>query len=98
MHPVEQLNGLLDSKLLSAKNTERIVRVFYDATKIVYERQKRLNKPQLKMKEVSSALVLAETLHSQAFHFEAIGELAENFGAFPEASALTYYETKVIGT
>ncbi len=98
MNPVEQLTRLLESGLLSDKNSERIARVFCDATKIVYERQKRLNKPILKMKQVSSALLLAETLHSQAFRFEATGTLAENFGKFSEASALAYYETKVMGS
>lgn len=98
MNPVEKLKKLLDSGLLSAKNSERIARVFYDATKIVYERQKRLKKPQLKMKEVSSALILAETLHSQAFRFEATGHLAANFGKFGEDKALKYYEDNVMGT
>jgi len=98
VNPVEQLTRLLESGLLSDKNSERIARVFCDATKIVYERQKRLNKPILKMKQVSSALLLAETLHSQAFRFEATGTLAENFGKFSEASALAYYETKVMGS
>ena len=99
MAPVEQakLKRLMES-VLSPKNAERLTRVFYDAAKIVYERQKRLNKPQLKMKEVSSALVLAETLYSQAFHFEATGVLAENFGQFSETSALDYYEKKVMGS
>jgi hypothetical protein len=98
MDPVKQLKRLLDCGLLSPQNTERIARVFYDATKIVLERQKRLKKSRLKMKEVSSALVLAETLHSQAFRFEATGVLAENFGGeFNEASALKYYEHKVMG-
>src|SRR5713226_8598263 len=97
MVPTDQLKRLMAS-LLSPKNAERLTRVFYDAAKIVFERQKRLNKPQLKMKEVSSALVLAETLHSQAFRFEATGVLAENFGEFSEASALEYYEKKVMGS
>ncbi|HUE52205.1 MAG TPA: hypothetical protein VMO80_07695 [Terriglobales bacterium] len=83
--------------LLSPKNAERLNRVFCDAAKIVYQRQKRLNKTQLKMKEVSSALVLAETLHSQAFRFEAVGVLAENFGEISEDQALKYYEEKVMG-
>ncbi|HEV7673876.1 MAG TPA: hypothetical protein VGQ12_05035 [Candidatus Angelobacter sp.] len=98
MNPSEKLMKLLASGLLSAKNAERIARVFCDATKIVYERQKQLKKPQLKMKEISSALVLAESLHSQAFRFEATGHLAENFGQFDEGKALTYYDQKVIGT
>jgi hypothetical protein len=83
--------------LLSRKNAERLTRVFCDAAKIVHQRQKCLNKDQLKMKEVSSALLLAESLHSQNFRFEATGELAENFGTFTEAQALEYYDEKVMG-
>jgi hypothetical protein len=99
MDPIEQLRGLLfDASLLSAKNKERVARVFYDAAKIVYLRQKRLNKPQLKMKEVSSAMLLAETLHSQSFQLNAIGELAENFGGdFSEEKAWAYFDGKVLG-
>jgi hypothetical protein len=91
-----KLSRLMEA-LLSAKNAERLTRVFYDAAKIVHQRQKCLNKSQLKMKEVSSALVLAESLHSQHFRFEATGELAENFGTITEAEALKYYEEKVMG-
>lgn len=91
------LERLLQVGLLSEKNSERLIRVFYDATKIVYERQKRLKKPQLKMKEISSALILAESLHSNLHHFEATGELAECFGTFSEETALEYYDKKVMG-
>jgi hypothetical protein len=93
----DKLKKLMDA-LLSPKNAERLTQVFYDAAKIVYERQKRLKKPQLKMKEVSSALVLADIVQSQSYHCEAVGKLAENFGpVFAEATALDYYEQKVIG-
>lgn len=99
MNPVEQFRALFfDATLLTSRNKERLARVFYDATKLVYMRQKRLNKPQLKMKEVSSALVLAETLHSQAFQLNATEELAENFGGeFSEDKALEYFGKKVQG-
>jgi hypothetical protein len=97
MNPAEQLKKLMESGLLSRKNEERLLRIFYDATKIVYERQERWKKPELKMKEISSALMLADSLHSQPFRFEASGALAENFGVFDEDSALAYYETKVMG-
>lgn len=99
MNPLEQFRVLFfDATLLTSKNKERLARVFYDATKIVYVRQKRLNKPQLKMKEVSSAMVLAETLHSQSFQLHAIGELAENFGGdFSEEKAWEYFDRKVVG-
>jgi hypothetical protein len=96
MVPIGQLQRLMKS-LLSKDNAERLTRVFCDAAKIVHQRQKCFNKSQLKMKEVSSALVLAESLHSQCFRFEATGQLAENFGTFTEDQALKYYEEKVMG-
>lgn len=96
MVPSGQLQRLMDF-LLSKNNAERLTRVFCDAAKIVHQRQKCLNKSQLKMKEISSALTLAESLHSQCFRFEATGELAENFGEITEDRALKYYEEKVMG-
>jgi len=83
--------------MLSARNADRLVRVFYDATKIVYERQKRLNKAELKMKEIASALLIAERVNSTQFHFEATGTLAECFGSIDEGAALDYYQNKVMG-
>ncbi len=83
--------------MLSAKNADRLVRVFYDATKIIYERQKRLKKPELKMKEIASALLIAEKVNSSQFHFLATGTLAECFGSLDEAAALDYYQNKVMG-
>jgi len=98
MNPVDQFRELMDSGLLASPNKERLARVFYDAAKIVLERQEQSGKKQLKMKQVSSALVLAETLYSQAFHFDAVGELGENFGGpFSEDKALEYFEKKVMG-
>jgi hypothetical protein len=88
---------LESSKVLTRPNAERVARVFYDAIKIVYERQKRLDKKQLKMKEVSSALILAETLHSKLLHFEASGALAALFGDCDEDKAYAYFETNVAG-
>ena len=83
--------------MLSAKNANRLVRVFYDATKIVYERQKRLKRPELKMKEIASALLIAERINSSQFHFAATGTLAECFGSIDEGAALNYYQHKVMG-
>lgn len=99
MDPIVHLREiLLGASLLSKKNRERCARVFCDATKIVYLRQKQLKKPELKMKEISSALVLAETLHSNAFQLNATGELAENFiGEFTEEQAWEYFDKKVLG-
>jgi hypothetical protein len=99
MNPIDQLRRLLlDASLLSQKNREHLARVFYDATKIVYLRQERLKKPTLKMKEISAAMILAETLHSQPFQFNAIDGLAENFGGeFTEQQALQYFENRVMG-
>lgn len=83
--------------LLSGKNADRLVRVFYDAVKIVYERQKRLKKPELKMKEIASALLIADRVNSNQFHFAAEGVLAECFGSMDEGTALEYYQNKVMG-
>jgi len=83
--------------MLSGKNADRLIRVFYDAVKIVYERQKRLKKPELKMKEISSALLIAERVNSSQFHFDAAGILAECFGSIDEGAALDYYQKKVMG-
>lgn len=84
--------------MLSAKNADRLVRVFYDAVKLVYERQKRLQKPELKMKEIASALLIAERVNSSQFHFAATtGILAECFGSMDEKAALDYYQNRVMG-
>lgn len=88
---------LLSGDLLSKGNADRCVRILYDAAKIIYERQQRLRKSQLKMKEIASALVLVEFHHSNAYRFKAEAELAENFGDCPEAKALDYYEHRVMG-
>lgn len=93
----DALKKLLEPPLLSTKNSERLIRVFYDATKIVYRRQERLKKPALKVKEVSSALLLAESLHSKMYRFDAVDKLAECFGTFDEAAALEYFEKNVMG-
>jgi hypothetical protein len=89
---------LNDRGMLSAQNADRLVRVFYDATKIVYERQKRSKKPELKMKEISSALLIADRVNSNQFHFAATsGVLAECFGSMDEKKALDYYQKIVMG-
>lgn len=93
-----RLRALLESSLLSKKNGERLIRSFYDAAKIVYKRQKRLKKPELKPKEISSAMLLADSLQTHMFRFQAIGPLAECFGTLDEAAALRYYEAKVMGS
>lgn len=92
----QQLQRLI-TKILTPRNADRLIRVFYDAAKIVCRRQDRLNKPQLKMKEISSALLLADSINSNLFDFEAVGPLAECFGKLDEASALKYYEERVMG-
>lgn len=97
-NPVKDLGRLLEIGLLHKPNAERLARVFYDATKIVYERQRRLGKKQLKMKEISSALLLSESIHSpRMFHFDATGALAGNFGHFDESAAFEYYQNHVMG-
>lgn len=90
---------LMDSGVLKKGNYERCARVFYDAIKIVHYRQERLNKPQLKMTEISSALILADFYHSLMFRFVASGDLACNFGGpYSEDKAIAYFGNSVVGT
>ena len=93
----KKLFVLLESGVLAKANHERCVRIFYDVAKVVHYRQERLNKPQLKMKEIASALTLVEFYHSSMYRFEASGELACNFGACPEDQAVEYFEHSVMG-
>ncbi len=93
----EKLFTLL-SRALEKGNHERCVRIFYDVAKIVHYRQQRLNKPQLIMKEITSALVLADFYHTYTYRFEASGELASNFGHFSEERAVEYFEHFVLGS
>ncbi len=97
--PIKDLNGLLTSPFFSRQNAEKVARVCYDACRLVYERQKHLGKSQLKTKEISAALLLAETLHASAFRFVAEGALAHLFGGdCDEARALDYFGKCVMGT
>jgi hypothetical protein len=93
----KKLFVLLESGVLEKGNHERCIRIFYDVAKIVHYRQERLNKPQLKMKEIASALTLVEFFHSLTYRFEASGELARNFGQCPEGQAVDYFEHSVMG-
>lgn len=93
----KKLFVLLESGVLEKGNLERCVRIFYDVAKVVHYRQIRLNKPQLKMKEIASALTLVEFYHSSTYRFEVGGELARNFGQCPEAQAVEYFEHSVMG-
>lgn len=88
----KKLFVFLESGVLEKGNQERCVRIFYDVAKIVHYRQERLNKPQLKMKEIASALILVEFFHSSTYRFEATGDLARNFGQCPEGQAVDYFE------
>ena len=98
---MNQLNRLIelvsDHDLLTKQNAERVSRIFYDAAKVVYYRQNLLKKTQLKMKEISGALVLVENFHSNAFRFDAVGPLGQLFGECPEAKAIDYYDFHVMG-
>ena len=98
MNLVSRLVDLLaHPKILTRPNADRVARIFYDAAKLIHYRQKLFGKPQLKMKEIAGALVLAETLNSNAFRFDACGQLAENFGNCPQAKALDYFDKRVMG-
>lgn len=93
----KKLFVLLESGVLEKGNHERCVRIFYDVAKVVHYRQERLSKPQLKMKEIASALALVEFYHSSMNRFEATRELACNFGPCPEDQAVEYFEQSVMG-
>src|ERR1700676_229973 len=93
----KKLFVLLESGVLQKGNHERCVRIFYDVAKVIHYRQERLNKPQLKMKEIASALGLVDFFHSSTYRFDATGELARNFGPCPEAQAVDYFEHSVMG-
>ncbi len=94
----EHLVQLLNSGLMSKGNSDRCVRICYDAVKIIHLRERRLKKSQLKMQEIASALTLVHFHHTRAYRFNAVGQLAENFGECPEAKALEYYEKFAMGT
>jgi len=96
--PIKELNALLTSSLFSRQNAQKVARVCYDASRLVYERQKRTGKSALKTKEVSNALLLAETLHGSAFRFIAKGALLELFGGdCGESRAIDYFGKRVMG-
>lgn len=96
--PIRALNELLTSKNFSRQNAERIARVCYDAARLVYERQKKTGKAVLKTKDVTAAIALAETLHTQAFRFVAEGQLAQLFGGTcDEDTAVAYFGEHVLG-
>lgn len=88
----------MKSGVLKKGNHERCIRIFYDAAKIIYYRQERLGKSQLKPKEVSAALLLADFYHSSMFRFESSGPLACNFGECSEGKAVAYFGNSVMGT
>ena len=85
-------------RLLAPLNREAALRIFYDAAKLIYYKQKQLKKPQLKQKEIAQALETIYFHHRYDVPSKVVGSLAENFGSsFPESSALDYYEKKVEG-
>ena len=93
----EKLFGLLKSGVLQKDNYDACIRVFYDTAKIVYYRQQRLGKAHLKMSQVASALILVHFYHCSMYAFEATGNLASNFGVFPENLAVEYFKNSVAG-
>ena len=93
----EKLLVLLKSGALQKDNHEACVRLFYDAAKVIYYRQERLNKPRLRMNQVASLLQLVYFYHCSMYQFESIGDLACNFGSCPEDQAVAYFENTVVG-
>lgn len=95
----EKLLGILKSGVLEKDNHEGCIRTFYDAAKIVYYRQERLKKRQLKTSEIASALGLVYFCHTFMYALESTGALASNFGGpFPEDLAVEYFKNSVVGT
>jgi hypothetical protein len=94
--PINDVHALLTSQIFSRQNAEKVDRVCYDASRLVYERQKQMKKTVLKTKEISAALLLAETLHASAFRFVAEGNVAY-LPHCDEAKALDYYQQHVMG-
>jgi len=85
-------------RLLLPSNRGTALRIFYDAAKLIYYKQKQLRKPQLKQKEIAQALEAVYFHHRYDSRIRVEGPLAENFGSvFPESAALDYYEKKVEG-
>jgi hypothetical protein len=95
---INHLVDLLSSGIMSRDNTERCIRICYDAAKIIHLRQERLHKSQLKIREITSALTLVHFHHTSAYRFNAVGCLAENFRECDESKALRYYGDRVMGT
>jgi hypothetical protein len=93
----EHFETVLKSGALKKDNHERCIRIFYDATKIIYYRQERLNKSQLRMNQIASALLLVGFYHSSLFRFQVSGGLAANFRDCPEEKALEYFDKHVAG-
>jgi|ERR1700722_2789916 len=83
--------------VLEKDNHERCIRVCYDAAKIVHYKQRRLNKAQLKMSQIASALVLVHFYHWTMFKFVSCGQLACNFKGCTENLATEYYSNSVVG-
>lgn len=84
---------------LTPQNREAMLRACYDTAKLVYYKQERTGKPQLKLKEIGWCL---ETIHFHHRRDKVVvvnGQLADNFGGkFPVDRALDYYEHNLEGT
>ena len=93
----EHLAKLMEAGVLKPDNRERCIRVFYDAAKVIHYKQERLEKHQLKMNQISTALVLVNFYHSSLLSFSSTRELACNLGEFTEEMAVAYYRNSVMG-
>ena len=94
----EKFHTLLRSGVLHKDNHERCVRIFYDAAKIIHYRQERLRKSQLKVGQITSALVLVDFYHSSIHRFVSTGALHSNFAGCPENTAVSYFSASILGT
>jgi hypothetical protein len=92
---LKELVGVAEK--LSPDNAVMALRSFTQIAQLLLHRQKRLNKTVLKRKMVTQAWDLLAHHHENCFGFRCEGPLAENLGDIPEADAVSYYGTRVVG-
>lgn len=92
---VDRINGILS--LLSEHNAYRGKSIIIDILKILYFKQKRLVKSNLKEKEIIRAIELVSFHCKNKFECLVKDRLTECFGNIEEGEALDYYEKNVMG-
>ena len=92
---IKELQQLVNR--LSPDNAVMALTTFKQLTQILVYRQKRLGKTVLKRNMVKQAWELLAHYHDKCFRFKCEGDLAVNLNEIPEAEAVSYYGTKVVG-